>query len=122
MRTESVLDIFGKLLIENLRDQSIDYFDKLVQGEWKAPSLQSLQTELKTFNEDQLDILRRAFISSLDSGLHDFLFKLQEVNEDGIRIIINEQNLADLSDGLHGELFTEDGWLKRFSRYQNNEE
>ena len=29
----------------------------------------------------------------------------------------NQNNLAELSDGLSGELYTENGWIKKFSSY-----
>ncbi len=122
MNDENELDSFGKILMEGLRDSSIHYFDRLSQGKWKAPALQTLQTDLKTFNEEQISIVRRALISSIDTGIHDFLFKLQQQDEEGITIVVNGKNLADISDGLHGELFTEDGWYQRFSEYGENQE
>lgn len=73
-------------------------------------------------NEEQISIMRRALISSIDTGIHDFLFKLQQQDEEGITIVVNGKNLADISDGLHGELFTEDGWYQRFSEYGENQE
>ncbi|MDQ6423622.1 hypothetical protein RB620_29865 [Paenibacillus sp. LHD-117] len=122
MSDENALDKFGKLVMKDLRDSSISYFDKLIEGKWKAPSLQNLQNDLKIFNEDQINIIRRALVSSLDTGIHDFLFRLQNEEEDGVIIEVNGQNLAELSDGLNGELFTEDGWYHRFSEYGENEE
>lgn len=122
MNDENELDSFGKILMEGLRDSSINYFDMLSEGKWKAPDLQTLQTDLKIFNEEQISIMRRALISSIDTGIHDFLFKLQQQEEEGIAIVVNGKNLADISDGLHGELFTEDGWYQRFSEYGENQE
>jgi hypothetical protein len=29
----------------------------------------------------------------------------------------NELSLREISDGLCGELYTEDGWIERFSKY-----
>lgn len=117
MSHEIALDIIGTIIMEDLRDKSINYLEKLIEGKWKSPSTQQLQIDLKQFNEDQLKIIKRALIASIDTGIHDFLFKIQEQDEEGFRITVNGQNIAEISDGLHGELFTEDGWYHRFSKY-----
>jgi len=110
------LDKFGKFIMKNLRDRAIDNFDKLSMGYWKASSLQPLQSELHQFNEEQLSIIRRSIISVVDSGLHDFLFAIQEASDlkQGIKIMVDETDIAQISDGLHGDLF---GWFAKFSKY-----
>ena len=45
------LDRFGEFLIKNLRDQAINYYDKLSKGEWKAPSLKPLQSDFAYFGQ-----------------------------------------------------------------------
>ncbi len=113
------LDIFGKFLMSNLRDNSISYFNTLFEGGSKAPALQELQNSLKSLKEEEKEIFKKAFINSLDTGLHDFLFALHESteNSEGIELIVNGNNIAELSDGLQGELFTEDGWLSKYSAF-----
>jgi hypothetical protein len=58
-------------------------------------------------------------VSSVDKAIHDFLFKLQEVAdfEDDIQVLVDGENGAGLSDGIHGELFGEDGWQARYSKF-----
>ena len=46
METENRLDKFGKFLVKNLRDTGISKAEGLLKGEWRAPSLLNLQTEL----------------------------------------------------------------------------
>lgn len=115
----SELDIFGKLLMKSFRDRALYQLDTLIEGKFNVPSLQKLQESLSTMNENDKEILIQTCIESLDSGIHDFLFALQESsdNKDGIEIIVNGKNIAELSDGLQGELFTEDGWFAKFSKY-----
>lgn len=116
------IDKFGTIVMENLRDNAIDFFEKLVKGHWKAPKLQKLQAELKSFDQEQIEIIRKVLFQSIDTGIHDFLFKLQEQVDFENEIEINVQgiNILKASDGLHGELFTEDGWFEMFSKYGEN--
>lgn len=115
-------DVFGQFLVTEFRDNTIDFFEILVKGDWKSPGLQKLQLELSSFDQDQIDIIRRVLIRSIDTGMHDLLFKLQEQAdfENEIKILVNGTNIIAESDGLHGELFTEDGWNHRFSKYGEN--
>ena len=113
------LSEFGRVLMVKLRDRGIDRLEKLLAGKMKAPSLKKLQSELGALDPQQHELLRRAFISSLDSGIHDFLFALQEQSDSGgrIAVLVDGSSIAENSDGLHGELFTEDGWFARFSAH-----
>jgi len=105
--------------MENLRDPGIFHVDGLLASHWKAPSHKELQALLGTLSEAQRGLVRRAFIASLDYAIHDFLFALQEQsdNDGPVRIRVRGKNVAALSDGLQGELFTEDGWYARFSKH-----
>ena len=113
------LDKFGTFLMRNLRDRAIDNYDRLAQGQWKAPKLQALQQDLAAMTEDQRRIVRDCVVDALDVGLHDFLFALQERAdfENDIQVMVDGKNLAEISDGFQGELFGEDGWFARFSAY-----
>jgi len=113
------LSEFGRLLMVKLRDRGIDRLDKMLAAKAKAPALQKLQGELKSLDQEQRLLLRRAFVTSLDSAIHDFLFALQEQNDsDGrVAVLVDGSRIAEASDGLHGELFTEDGWFARYSKH-----
>lgn len=117
MAKKSPLDKFGQFLMQRLRDRAYVHLDGLLDGHWKAPALKKLQRDLRKLDPDQQAILRRALVSSIDSAIHDFLFAIQEVHDDdgSIAIEVDGKNVAALSDGLHGELFTDDGWFARFS-------
>lgn len=105
--------------MENLRDRGIDHLDDLLVGRCKAPSLKKLQRELKNLTKTQQTLVRRAMVESLDSAIHDFLFALQEQADEGgpIRVRVRGKDIAAMSDGLQGELFTEEGWYARFSSH-----
>ena len=43
-----------------------------------------------------------------------------EEHED-IDVQVKKQNISDISDGLAGELYTEDGWIQRFTKQRYEE-
>lgn len=111
------VDKFGELIIHELRDKAIRHFDFLSGQHYKG--LEELQRELASFSPEQLAIVRRCIVSSVDHGLHDFLFGLVEAHdcEAGIAIMVDGENVAELSDGLNGEQFTDRGWIAKFGAY-----
>ena len=113
------LDKFGKFIVENLRDKGIYFGERLLKNQWNAPALQNIQTELAKLSGSQKEIVKQAIISAFDSATHDFLFALQDRND--VQILVDGENVVRLSDGIHGEPYTEDGWYARFSKYKNIE-
>ena len=114
----ATLDIFGKFVMENLRDKAFADADLTIQGHWRAPGLQRLQAELSKLSEEQQDVARRLVRKVVDSAIHDFLFALQEDDDEGeVQVLVGGENVVLESDGLHGEPFGSDGWQARFSEY-----
>lgn len=113
------VDKFGELVATKLRDAAIDHADALLTAYWKAPALQKLQSELRRLSPEQKALVRRCVVEAVDSGIHDFLFALGVAHdlEKGIAVVVDGENVAALSDGLHGEMFTDDGWYARFSKH-----
>ena len=111
------LDKLGKFLMQHFRDNAIFKLDSLASSTIKAPSLQQLQNEIALLDEAQKEILRQTCIEVIDTGSHDLLFALQESgeNNEGIQILVDKKDASELSDGLQGELFSEDGWITKFS-------
>ncbi|MDJ0942604.1 MAG: hypothetical protein QNJ30_04030 [Kiloniellales bacterium] len=105
--------------MRKFRDRAIDRYDLLARGHFKAPRDQELQNDLASLSAAQRDIVRNCVIDCVDGGLHDFLFALQETAdfENEVRVMVDGKNVAEISDGLQGELFSEDGWFARFSAY-----
>jgi hypothetical protein len=119
MEDKQALNKFGKFLVENLRDKGIDCVEGLLTNRWKAPSLQNIQSELSQLTQEQKEIIRLAVIESIDTSIHDFLFALQDQIDlkDGIQILLDGKNVVKLSDGIHGEAYSDEGWFALYSRY-----
>lgn len=110
---------FGEFVVKNLWDESVEFYELLAQGHWKAPDLKKLQKDLASLSTKQRAIVRQCVIKSLSAGLHRFLFALGEAHDldEAIAVIVDGVNIADQSDGLHGETLGPDGWMARFSKY-----
>ena len=117
--TDPSLDVFGKLVTERLRDTAVEKFEALSRGKLKAPSLQSLQVALASLNPREREIVRRCLVSSIDSAIHDFLFSLQEGEYEGtsVQVVVGGSDVNELSDGLQGEPYGNEGWISRFSKF-----
>ncbi|HKB40580.1 MAG TPA: hypothetical protein VKD72_29410 [Gemmataceae bacterium] len=119
MRVGPQAEKFGAFVVAKLHDASIDFFDRLAQGHWKAPRLQALQAALATFTDEQRAIVRRSVLAVLETGLHNFLTALDEARYcgEGIAVVVDGCDIAEQSDGLSGELYGETGWLARYRKH-----
>jgi len=111
------VDKFGKLVVTQLRDRAIDFFDMAAKGKWKSPGIQSLQTQLAKLSPNEIALIRRCVVEAVDHGMHDMLFALVEAHDDGIEVIVDGENVVELSDGLHGEQFSDNGWIAKFGKH-----
>jgi hypothetical protein len=119
VESDAAANKFGQFIVANLWDESIEFFDGLAQGRWKATALQNLQEELTALPSGQQDIVRRCVIRTLQTGLHQLLFAISEAadSKSGISIIVDGVNVADQSDGLHGEPYGPDGWMAKYAKH-----
>jgi hypothetical protein len=113
------LDKFGEFYVRNLRDKMLQDLDMLLSGSWNAPGVQDLQQRLVALPEDGRALIREVAEHMVVTGMHDLLFALQEEadNDDAIRLTVDGVEVAKESDGMHGEIFSDEGWIARFSQY-----
>ena len=113
------LDKFGGFFVKNLRDRMLHELESLLRGGSKASTKQKLQSQLSGFTDEQKQVLCDAVEDLITTGMHDLLFAIQEQADAGgaIKVLVDGQEVAQLSDGLHGEIFGDDGWIVRFSKY-----
>jgi len=112
----SNLEKFGKLLTENLRDSSLNRCLAIEAGSIRSKGCLELSEELNTFTNSQLNTVKKLITECIDAGIHDFLFAIAE-SEDELPILVNGDKITEESDGLQGEIYTEDGWFEKYSSH-----
>lgn len=110
---DNYLNEFGEVLIKEVRDRTIRLFDKKVQGVMKDKDSQLLFEKVSRLSEDQQLLINEIIPQIVDLSLHNMLCVFEEHDE--FQIVIDGENIADISDGLSGELYTSDGWIEKFS-------
>jgi hypothetical protein len=115
------LDYFGQFLIKNYRDKALKTLEIAIANKWKNKSYKDFQKFLQSLTEQQQKVLFDGFQLMLDGALHDLLFNIQEENHfiSRIKILVDGYDAIQISDGIHGEQFGENGWIEKYSQYSN---
>ncbi len=110
-----LLDVFGEILIKRVRDEAIEQWEKTIHGELKSEESQRLYKQISSSGQSELfnDLVPKI----VDTTLHHLLWTFEQ--NELIDIVANgdskQISIKEISDGLAGELYTEDGWISRFS-------
>jgi hypothetical protein len=114
------LELFGELLIRQVRDVTITHWDKILDGRMKGPPAQRATERLASFNEEQRETIRRLIADVTDTALHYLLWTLEQ---DSARVSVDVRmetgvvsNMAEVSGDFPAELYDENGWIARFSK------
>jgi ferritin len=116
--SKHVLDYFGKYLMTQVRDEAIDHWDRIIDGFMKDSESQEIHNKLKKYSSEEIEFLRELLSKVVDTTLHHLLWSIEQ--HESIDILVSTEsgtvyNVKEISDGLAGELYTEDGWINRFS-------
>lgn len=116
--SQQPLAVFGQVFIQQVRDNALFVFGRTVTGHMKGERAQEMRQQLKSFSPEQMAVVKDLVYQMVDTCLHHTLFMFQEHPE----WVISQPDagigsLNELSDGLAGELYTEDGWIEQFSKY-----
>ena len=118
MSPEEALDRFGTFLMRRVRDEAISYWDMIVAGEMKGKRAQDIHTRVEKLPADAVAVLHDLIPQVVDSTLHQLLWGLEEA--DDITVDVDDvHDIKSVSDGLAGELYTEDGWIAEFSQQRS---
>jgi hypothetical protein len=117
MSESGLLDEFGRVLITEVRDRAIVRVLSILGGTLQRPGAQVLHEQLRSLSSDERNAVEMLSIEAVDSTLHRLLLLLEESNLMDCRLATNAQSvsLKDASDGLAGELYSDAGWIARFS-------
>ncbi|MGX6445706.1 epimerase [Neobacillus sp. K501] len=109
------LDIFGEILMQRVRDEAIEQWEKTLEGKMRSENSQRLSNLIAASGQSEL--INELIPQIVDTTLHHLLWTIEQEDLLDISVIVDYTmvSLKDLSDGLPGELYTEDGWISRFS-------
>ncbi len=120
MRNEDeILSSFGEEFITEVRDRCLSDLNMIISGKMKSEQAQKLHEKIKTLSDSNVVILEQVVKDFIDRSLFKTLSFFEE-SEDFIIGCVNEEEFVDLneiSDGLGGELFSNRGWIKKYSEY-----
>jgi hypothetical protein len=113
---KTALDAFGKILMERVRDWSIQDCDKIISGQAKGVTAERLHQVLATFDAAHRQVLYRITPEIVDITLHYLLWMFEQEEQIDITVCTEVgivPSLREISDGLAGELYD---WIPRFSK------
>lgn len=108
------LDKFGELYITEVYDKSVKMFEMMFDGRMKGLTAQSVRDKITIFSEEQKKIVLWLISKAVEKCVHNTLCMFDEDSE--VNLLYHQENISELSDGLAGELYSEDGWISRFSK------
>jgi len=119
-----ILDKFGKALMAQVRDESCSTLQCIISGKMADKHSKGLNRDLRKLKlgPEAFEVLGRFLVEAVDIGLANFL-EFLDVNEIEVRFRDENRqtrNIQAISDGLAGELYSEDGWIEKFSKYKES--
>ena len=112
---EDVLNEFGKILITEVRDGTIDSMNKMIDGTMKGTIAKLIRKKISILDKEQIEVLKWLIPEIVDFSLDSMLFMFE--GHPDLQLVFQGVDLKEVSDGLSGELYTEDGWIQKFSEY-----
>ena len=113
------LEKFGEIFMLEVRDRTIREYDKILNGTMKGIIAEQVRDTLSDFDAEQIEKIKWLIPKIVDTELHKFLYLIESSDE--IDLLFHQQNIKELSDGLSGELYTEDGWIMKYSQERYEE-
>lgn len=121
MKYIDVKEDFGRKLIEEVRDRTLEYYRRLSMSELRSQRDRMLSEKIQLLTDKERELLQEVVFCITDLSLHNIMFLFESEPPSGWRIILHpeEIDLAEVSDGLCGELYSETGWISRYSKYES---
>jgi len=120
MTSRELLEEAGSQIISFVRDDALAQLDQLLAGTLRPAEYRSLSGRLASLSSGDLATLREVAVRMVDTTIHDFLWLLEgEAALELARRLSNGSlvSLSQQSDGLAAELYSDNGWICKYSRY-----
>lgn len=116
-----ILDEFGKVLMSQVRDRACEDLQRIISGKAADKSGRELYERFRSLSPEDAKFVQRFLVIALDLGMACFLHFLDDYQ---IEVLFRsdgkeKHDVRAISDGLHGEIWTEDGWIERFSAFKD---
>lgn len=121
---QSALDVFGEIFISRVRDHSINQWEMILDGRMKSDAAKNVRKKIKNLHDDSQEVFTDLLPEIIDTAIFSMLVMFE--SEEGIAVSINRKgvkadSINEISDGLAGELFSENGWIAKYSQKPHNE-
>lgn len=116
--SNAALEKFGYILMRKVRDEAVTDWKMIIDGRMKGELAEKIRLILRGFSEYERKLLLLIIPAVVDTVLHHFLWTAEQ-NSDlqvAIRMEDDFKRIHDLSEGLPGELYSDEGWIARFSK------
>ena len=114
--SKKALDLFGQLLINNIRDKAIFEWDMIIKGEMKDIETQKVQQVLSDLTKKEIDIISWLIPQIVDTTIHHLLWTLEQNKSIDVAVKMESEStssIKEVSDGLTGDFYE---WRMRFSK------
>lgn len=116
------LDKFGEDFIKQSRDMTLDKYRLISSGKMKSEDAQKITSLLNCFNNNDIQKINTIVANMIDRTIFNMLYLFEQSND---WVIVNKkqadanslENVAEISDGLSGELYGKQGWIEKYSQY-----
>ena len=118
---KEMLDFFGKMLIEDVRDRSLDISMSIAKYETPNPVHCKRYECFSSLSEEQKEAICDLLSETITDTIYNFL-TMFEYREEFIKLVITkdgvEYNLCDISEEIGAEItfMDEEGWIQKFSK------
>lgn len=118
---KKALDYFGEILMKRVRDASINHWDKISSGKMNDEENQFINS----LGVNEKELFHRLIPKVVDTTLHYLLWTFEQEGNVDISVVTNKgsvNTLSQESDGLAGELYGRNGWIKKYSHQRDYNE
>src|SRR4051812_19944587 len=120
MDHEMLLNEFGKLLMRDVRDSTLETYQATELGTMNAESLQEFHRSLCRLAPEDRALARTVVVRFTDEAIHNLLWMIEST--DSVDLVARDEgqvhSLSEISDGLPGELYGNDGWISSYSKFK----
>jgi hypothetical protein len=121
---KEILDFLGQKIVENCYDGTISHFISIRKKIVPPIIFKEKADFLKSLSSVQFEEVKKIIGNTVEIAFAEFFNILDEnptykiiYEKDGQQVDLNK-----ISEMLKAELFIENGWIERFSKFENNEQ